>query len=168
MFFTVVRQQMPRRRCLNYHTEVLVREQWLEEIASPLASNGDGTIMTIARHVWGDEHPLRQLIILEILLEEGHILDVRQSFRLLRYRVVQHRRVVLANIHVGTSLLVPVVFALKTCVWHVCLLLVHTQPRDSVCPPSWYSPQLTPWSSSRSTTVETLEGMLIRSSWLTP
>jgi hypothetical protein len=153
---------------MNYHTEVLVCEQWLEKIASPLASDGDSTIMTIARHVRGDEHPLRQLIVLEILLEEGHVLNVRQSFRLLRYRVVQHRRVVLANIHVGASLLVPVVLALKSCVWHVCLLLVYTQPRNSACPPSWYSPQLTPWSSSRSTTVETLEGILIRSSWLTP
>jgi hypothetical protein len=39
---------------------------------------------------------------------------------------------VLANIHVGTSLLVPVVFALKTCVWHVCLLLVQLSP-ETVC-----------------------------------
>jgi hypothetical protein len=70
---------------MNYHTEVLVCEQWLEEIASPLASNGDSTIMAITRHVWGDKHPLRQLIVLEILLKEGHVLNVRQSFRLLRY-----------------------------------------------------------------------------------
>ena len=70
---------------MNYHTEVLVREQWLKEIASPLASNGDSTIMAIACHVRGDEHPLRQLIILEILLEEGHVLNVGQSLRLLCY-----------------------------------------------------------------------------------
>jgi hypothetical protein len=67
------------------HTEVLVCEQRLEKIASPLASNGDSTIMTIARHVRGDEHPLWQLIVLKILLEEGHILNVCQSFGLLRY-----------------------------------------------------------------------------------
>ena len=70
---------------MTYHTEILVCKQWLEEVASPLASNSDSTIMPIACHVRGDEHPLRQLIVLEVLLEEGHVLDVRQSFWLLRH-----------------------------------------------------------------------------------
>ena len=45
--------------------------------------------MTVIRHVWGDEHPLWQLVRLEIFIEKSGVLDVGKSLWLRDHGVVQ-------------------------------------------------------------------------------
>lgn len=43
-------------------------------------------------HVWSNEHPLRQVIVREILLEEGEVLNIGSSCRVGRNRIVDNQR----------------------------------------------------------------------------
>lgn len=85
-------------------------------------------ILTIACHVGCNEHPLRQLVLVHVLLEHGQRLRLGQSVRLLRYRIVQHGWVMLADVHVGSSFRVRVGFSLEANRRHVFLVLApaHT------------------------------------------
>ena len=59
--------------------EILVVEKRLEESSEPGTSCADGGVMCIAGHVWCDEHPLWQLVGLQVLLEHGKILDLGET-----------------------------------------------------------------------------------------
>lgn len=59
--------------------EVLVVEKRLEESSEPGTSCADGGVMCITGHVWCDEHPLWQLVSLQVLLEHGKILDLGET-----------------------------------------------------------------------------------------
>ena len=77
--------------------EVGVVEEWLHEAAEELTSNGDRGIVTIVGHVWGDEHPLWELVVLEVLVEHGEVLDLGETL-LVGVGVEENRWVVLANV----------------------------------------------------------------------
>ena len=109
--------------------ELLVVQEGFKEGLGPCTSNGDGAVVAIRGHVWSDEHPLRKSILAEFLVEESQVLDLVQAAGLFCDRVVENWRVVLANVVVGTGLLVAVVEALEAGVRHV--LLVGT-PRDAL------------------------------------
>lgn len=70
--------------------EVLVGEEWLEESAEPVTSNGDGGIVSIGSHVWSDEHPLWKGVGGKILVEEGGVLDLLETILVGDNRVVKN------------------------------------------------------------------------------
>lgn len=49
--------------------EVLVAQQRLEEVAGPATGGGDVGVVAVRGHVGGDEHPLGELVGLEVLVE---------------------------------------------------------------------------------------------------
>lgn len=127
--------------------EVLVGEERLEEGAQPDTGGSvgaDGSVVRVARHVRGDEQPLGQLVGLEVLVEEGEVLDLGETVGVVgdgvvhdgwaldcqRLRMEETKKeelLVLANIVVRASLLVDPCEALVSTVWQV--LLVDT-PAD--------------------------------------
>ena len=65
--------------------KVLVFEERVHESLEPVTSNGDGAVVSIRGHVGGDEHPLGELVSLEILVElrgglvdHGKVLDLER------------------------------------------------------------------------------------------
>nr|POF15493.1 hypothetical protein CFP56_48688 [Quercus suber] len=101
--------------------EVRVVEQGLEEVASPGAGGGDRGVVSVRGHVGRDEHPLRQLLGLQVGLELRHVLDVRQTPSI-GVGLEDDRWVVLSDVVVGTSVLVLPSEALEARVWHVFLV----------------------------------------------
>ena len=85
--------------------------------------------MTVGCHVGGDEHPLGELIIFEILIEQGRVLDLGKTVWCVADRVVEDLGVVLAHIVVCSSLLVDPGESLIARVRHI--LLVQT-PANSL------------------------------------
>jgi len=71
--------------------EVLVIEERLEEGLEPGTSCADGGVVSIAGHVWCDEHPLWQLVGLQVLLEHGEVLDLGETVRVVGNGVKQDR-----------------------------------------------------------------------------
>lgn len=115
--------------------EVLVVEEGLEESTAPLASNTDVGVVTVRGHVGGDEHPLGQLVLLEVLVEHGaagvnhgQVLDLGQTLLVVGDAAGQNGGVVLADVVVGTGLGVDVAEAL---VAGVGLVLLVVAPRDA-------------------------------------
>lgn len=115
--------------------EVLVVEEGLEESAAPHASNADVGVVAVRSHVGGDEHPLGQLVLLEVLVElgaagvdHGQVLDLRQALLGVGDTAGQDGGVVLADVVVGTGLGVDVLEALVAGVGHVLLVVA---PRDA-------------------------------------
>lgn len=116
--------------------KVLVLQERLQELAAPVTSHSNRGIMAVRGHVGSDEHPLGQLVLLEILVEQGSrginqgdVLNLRQTLLRESDAVMKNGRVVLAHIVVGAVLVVHPREALETRVGHV--LLVKT-PRDTV------------------------------------
>lgn len=58
--------------------EVWVIHERLKEATNPLPGHSNRRIMTTICHVWSDEHPLRQFVVLQILVEHGEVLDLRK------------------------------------------------------------------------------------------
>lgn len=115
--------------------EVLVVEERLEESTAPLAGNANVGVVAVRGHVGGDEHPLGQLVLLEVLVEHGaagvdhgQVLDLRQALLVVGDTAGQDGGVVLADVVVGTSLGVDVLEALVAGVGHVLLVVA---PRDA-------------------------------------
>ena len=79
--------------------------------------------MTIRSHVGRNEHPLGELILLQILLEHGQVLDACQAVGVVSNRIVENGRVVLPDIVVGASLLIDPCKAFESGVRHVFLVL---------------------------------------------
>lgn len=102
--------------------ETGVVEQRGEEVPGPLAGDGDGGVVAVRGHVGRDEHPLRQAILLEILVEHGQVLQDTEAVGTGRVLVVNHRRVVLADVVVGAVLLIDPSVAFKARVRHVFLV----------------------------------------------
>lgn len=115
--------------------EVLVLHKWLEEIAHPSASGRDGRVMAVRSHVWGDEHPLRQVFVRKVLIELGHVLLVGETERG-GVCIVNDRWVVLPHVVICTGLLVNPGEPLKARVGHVFLVrapadvLIFQEVRD--------------------------------------
>lgn len=109
--------------------EFLVVQEGLEKGFGPGTGNGHGAVVAIRGHVRSDEHPLRKSIVTELFVEKSQVLNLAQAAGLLCDRVVENWRVVLANVVVGTGLLVAVIEALEAGVRHV--LLVGA-PRDAL------------------------------------
>lgn len=116
--------------------KVLVLKKGFKELAAPDTSNSDGRVMSIGGHVGGDEHPLRQLVCLEILVELGarrvnkrQVLDLRQLLLGVGDAVMQNGRVMLADIVIGAILLVNVRHTLESGEGHVLLIMA---PRDAL------------------------------------
>lgn len=109
--------------------EMGVVEQGFEEGPEPLTGDGDGGVVAVGGHVGGDEHPLGELIGLEVFVEEGDVFDVGESFGFGDDGVVENLGVVLADVVVGTVDLVYPVESLVTCVGHI--FLVQT-PADAL------------------------------------
>ena len=75
------------------------------------------------------KHPLRKLIRLQILVEEGSVFDQLKSARLTGRSIVENLGIMLADIIVSTSNLVDPSEALVAGIRHI--LLVHA-PRNSL------------------------------------
>lgn len=106
--------------------EVGVVEERLHEVADKLASNGDRRVVAIVGHVWGDEHPLWELVVLEVLVEHGEVLDLGKTVGL-DVGVEDDWWIVLADVVVLAGGIYPRE-ALETRVWHVLLV---SGPRDT-------------------------------------
>jgi hypothetical protein len=115
--------------------EMLVLEKRFEESTSPLTSNSDRSVVSIRSHVRSDKHPLRKLVLLEILVEdrllsinEREVLDLRKALLRGSDAVVENSGVMLANVVILAVLVVHPGEALEARVGHV--LLVQT-PGDT-------------------------------------
>jgi len=102
--------------------EVPVLKKGREEVVEPFARDGYGGIVTVRSHVWGNKHPLRKLVGFEIFVEEGCVLNLREAVGFCCYGVIEDFGVVLADVIVGTVLLVDPCEALEACVWHIFLV----------------------------------------------
>lgn len=102
--------------------EVFVFQERLDETAFPLGTEGDGGVVRVVSKVTGDERVLRKLLMLQILVEVGEVLDLAESVVVLGDRVVKDQRVMLPHIVPGHGDLVGVVEPLETGVGHVLLV----------------------------------------------
>lgn len=59
--------------------EIFVVQEGFHEVLEPFACGGDVRVVAIAGHVWGDEHPLRELVRLKVLVEECGVLDLFET-----------------------------------------------------------------------------------------
>lgn len=126
--------------------EVLVGKKWLQEVSQPFACYGDGGIVTIRCHVWGDEHPLGKGVSLEIFKEHGCVFDEGSSLRVCDDAVVHDLRaeacqfcfrfwrffldlLVFSDVVVGAILLIDIGHSFESGIRHV--FLVKT-PSDSL------------------------------------
>jgi len=55
-----------------------ISDERLDEATDPISGDSDRRIMTTICHIWSDEHPLRQFVVLQILVEHGEIFDLRK------------------------------------------------------------------------------------------
>ena len=85
--------------------------------------------MTRLTHVRGDEHPLGQGLVFEVLPEHSQVLGLGDPVVALGDTVVDDGRVVLADVVVGSVLLIYPGEALETAVGHVLLVLA---PADAL------------------------------------
>lgn len=115
--------------------EVLVLHERPQERTAPSTGDSSRGVVAVGGHVGGDEHPLGQLVCLQILVEHGllgvnhgEVLDLRQALLRAGHLVNQDGGVVLSNVVVGSVLLVHPAEALVPRVRHV--LLVHA-PGDA-------------------------------------
>jgi len=69
--------------------EVLVLQKWTQEVLEPDASHGHGSIVSVGGHIGRDEHPLRKLIVLQVLVEHCSVLDISSSLGFVNNRVIQ-------------------------------------------------------------------------------
>jgi hypothetical protein len=69
--------------------EVLVLQKWTQEVLEPDASHGHGSIVSVGGHIGRDEHPLRKLVVLEVLVEHCSVLDISSSLGFVNNRVIQ-------------------------------------------------------------------------------
>lgn len=126
-----VRQRQLLKKILKVHKtylhEVGVVQEGVKKVASPLSGNGDGRVVTVRGHVGGDEHPLGKLLVLDILPEDGGVLDESETVFVGGNGVEDDQRVVLANVHVRLGLLVDPLEGSVSSVGHVLLVL---SPRD--------------------------------------
>jgi hypothetical protein len=56
-------------------------------------------VLTIAGHVWRNEHPLWQRVRFELVIEHGQRFNFCQPVLLVRHRVVDDGRIMLPDIH---------------------------------------------------------------------
>ena len=77
--------------------------------------------MAVVGHVRGYEHPLWEVVVLEVLVEEGEVFGEREARRRV-VDVVHDGRVVLAHVVVCVGLLVLPFCALETAGRHVFLV----------------------------------------------
>jgi len=110
--------------------EVAVVQQRLQEAARPGSSDGDCAVVTIIRHVGGDEHPLGKSLGLEVRLEGGEVLDEGKASGIRGDGFIEDKGVVLADIVVCVCLLVGEIKSLESCIRHVLLIF---SPRDTLC-----------------------------------
>lgn len=59
--------------------KTFVVQEGFHEILEPFSCGGDVRVVAVAGHVWGDEHPLRELIGLKVLVEERGVLDLLET-----------------------------------------------------------------------------------------
>lgn len=98
--------------------EVLVREERFDEISGPFAGGGYVGVVPIVNEIWGDERPLREFLLLQLLFEpmsdtisphcqdvrrgeaelHGKILDLCQTVHILGNGIETDEKVVLALI----------------------------------------------------------------------
>ena len=109
--------------------ESLVVEQRLDKSASPGTGNSDVRVMTVARHVGSNEHPLRQLSILEVLVELSEVLVDGEAVKVAGIGVVVDRGVMLANVVILAVHMVYPGLALEATVGHIFLVMT---PRDAL------------------------------------
>lgn len=109
--------------------ETCVVQERLEKAAGPPASDSDRRIVPIRRHVRGYEHPLRQRLVLQVLVEQRQVLHDAQPVGAFRVGAVDDGRVVLPHVVVGPGDLVDPFLALEPGVRHVLLVLA---PRDAL------------------------------------
>lgn len=130
-------------RKLLAHSPATVTDESCPSSASEVSIMSEGGAIRRSTHIWCDEHPLRQLIVIEVFVEHSKVLDLCQTVRIRGYGVVAHERtscwlahscqdneyvLVFANVIICSSFLVDVV-AFEAAVWRVFLVLA---PADSV------------------------------------
>lgn len=115
--------------------EVGVLKEGFEEVTDPAASSSNVGVVTVRGHVGSNKHPLRKLVVLEVLVEHGarlvnhgQVLVLRDVLLKMGDAVSEHSRVVLADVVIAASLLVLVSHALESGKGHVFLVVA---PRDA-------------------------------------
>lgn len=109
--------------------EVGVVPQLLDETTLPHGRKRDVGVVAIVGHVRRDKRPLRERVVGNVIVQAGEVLDLAQPGGIAGDRVVQDQRVMLADIVVGTGLLVGIVEALEARKRHVLLVF---RPRDAL------------------------------------
>lgn len=102
--------------------EVGVVHQTGHEPTQPGRGKGDVGIMTIVGHVRRDERPLRKLLVIQVGVEVGEVLDLSERGGIARDGVEKDQGIVLAHVFVGERLLVGVVEALETGIGNALLI----------------------------------------------
>lgn len=102
--------------------EVVVLQQWGDEVSGPLTCNLDVSVVSIVGHIWSDDDVLWQLLVSQVLLEAGEVLHDGQSGRVRGVGVVQGKWVVLSDVVIGKGFLVGVVETEETGVWKMFLV----------------------------------------------
>lgn len=74
--------------------EALVGQERGEELGEPLAGGGYIGVVAVAGHVGSDEHPLGELVVLKVFIEEGCVLDPLETVLLVGNGVVEDLRAV--------------------------------------------------------------------------
>lgn len=124
--------------------EFLVGKKWIEECFEPNISHSDRRIMSITGHIGSDEHPLRELVVLQVLKEYSvflifarrSLLLVTELYRISGLIMCQHclkirarePLLVLVNVVISTIHLVDLFKPLKTRVWYVFLVYSPADP----------------------------------------
>lgn len=129
--------------------KVLVRQQGGEEVPGPLAGEADRGVVTVVGHVRSDEDPLREFVVLQIVVEQREVLGLRQTVFVVGDGIVDdegacspvstdeacrdagsiENSLVLSHVVLLAGLLIDPGHALKARVRHVLLILA---PADSL------------------------------------
>jgi hypothetical protein len=102
--------------------EKLVIQQRRNECKQPIGTIRDSSIMSIVKHVGGDEDVLGKVIVGKVILESNKVLEDIHALLLFGVRIEQNRRIVLADVVVGAGTRVDILETLKACVWNVLLV----------------------------------------------
>lgn len=103
--------------------ETRVGQKRLEKATSPLASDSDRRIVPVRCHVRCYEHPLRQRLARQVVVEQRQVLHDAQPVGAFRVGAVDDGRVVLPHVGVGPSNLIHPFLSLEPGVRHVLLVL---------------------------------------------
>ena len=80
------------RKDLAHAPAVVTDVSWPSFAATVSIRNGD--FERGRTHVGSDKHPLRELIVIQIRLEHGEVLDLGKTIQVRRDRVIAHERAI--------------------------------------------------------------------------